>query len=105
MEVTPMNNDPLAMSEDSPLRAREIFDGLMQQSHRRLDRMFAVLMFVQWAFAVGCALALSPFAWDGAERHWHPQVWLAVAIGGLLTAPAAGAGILFPGRRMTRHLI
>jgi len=99
-----MNDSLSPLVEDSP-RAREIFDDHMRQSHCRIDRMFVVLMFAQWAFAVICALALSPFAWDGAQRHVHPHVWLAAVIGGLLTAPVAWAGILFPGRWLTRHLI
>jgi hypothetical protein len=66
-----------------------------------IDRMFVVLMFVQWVFAVGCALWLSPFTWDGAQRQLHPHVWLAAGLGALLTIPPAWAGLWFPGHRGT----
>jgi PAS domain S-box-containing protein len=87
------------------VRARQLFDEHFRRLHTRIDRMFVVLMFVQWAFAVGCALWLSPFAWSGAERHVHPHVWLAIVLGGLLTAPAAFVGLCFPSRWFTRHVI
>ena len=80
-----------------PARAAEIFDAHFLQLHTRIDRMFVLLMFAQWAFAVGCALWLSPFTWNGAQRELHPHVWLAALLGGLLTFPAAYAGICFPG--------
>jgi signal transduction histidine kinase/DNA-binding response OmpR family regulator len=91
--------------ENCPLRAKEIFSEHMQRTYSRIDRMFVVLMFVQWAFAVGCALVLTPYTWEGVTRSPHPHVWLATVLGGLLTLPAAGAGLLFPGRCFTRHTI
>ena len=41
-------------------RAREIFEDHMRQSHRRIDRMFVILMGFQWIFALICAVWLSP---------------------------------------------
>src|ERR1043165_5951788 len=86
-------------------RDQQLFDNHMRKLHSRIDRMFALLMLVQWAFAVVCAVSLSPFAWDGAQRSVHPHVWLAALIGGLLTAPAATAASLHPGAWFTRHVI
>jgi PAS domain S-box-containing protein len=87
------------------VRARQLFDDHFQQLHARIDRMFVVLMGVQWVFAIGMALWLSPFTWNGTQRQLHPHVWLAVLLGGLLTLPVALASLWFPGRRRTRHLI
>src|SRR5689334_6603478 len=96
-----------ARSNEAPVvlspRAKQIFDDHLRRLHCRIDRMFVVLMFVQWAFAVGCAAWLSPYSWDGTVRHLHPHVWLAASIGGLLTLPVAYAGVLYPGRVGTRY--
>jgi signal transduction histidine kinase/DNA-binding NarL/FixJ family response regulator len=94
----------MAITKLNP-RAQQIFDDHLRHLHQRIDRMFVVLMFVQWAFAIGCAAWLSPFTWDGATRHLHPHVWLAICIGGLLTLPVAYAGLRYPGRVGTRYLI
>ncbi len=89
----------------SQLRSRQIFDSHLHELHVRIDRMFVVLMGVQWAFAVLVVLWLNPFTWERAERHVHPHVWQALLLGGLLTAPAAFAGSCFPGSRRTRYVI
>jgi len=98
---------PLTAGQDAhcQFRARQIFEEHIRQLHVRIDRMFVVLMGVQWAFAVLIVLWLSPFTWNGAERQIHPHLWLATLLGGLLTAPAALVGILFPGRQTTRYVI
>jgi signal transduction histidine kinase/DNA-binding NarL/FixJ family response regulator/HPt (histidine-containing phosphotransfer) domain-containing protein len=91
--------------DETPSTSQMIFTAHMRQLHQRIDRMFVVLMFVQWAFAVLCAVWLSPFTWEGTQWSVHPHVWLAVLIGGLLTGPAAYMGIVFPGTRGSRHVI
>ena len=87
------------------VRAQELFADHMHRLHARIDRMFVVLMGVQWAFSAFIVLWLSPFTWNGAQREVHPHVWMAVLLGGLLAVPAIVAGVWFPGQRATRHLI
>lgn len=53
----------------------------------QVDRLFAVLMGVQWAGAIIAALVLSPRAWDGAHSSVHAHVFAAFLVGGLLAAP------------------
>lgn len=89
----------------SQSRAKQLFDDHFQKLHVRIDRMFVVLMNVQWVFAIFIVLWLSPFTWNGAERQLHPHVWLAVLLGGILTVPVTLAGLWSPGRRNTRYLI
>src|SRR6476660_3256766 len=50
------------------------------------DRMFAVLMPIQWLVAIGVALVVSPRAWAGAGSHVHVHVWAAVFLGGAITS-------------------
>src|SRR6185295_14265255 len=92
-------------ADEAPSTSQMIFTAHMRQLHQRIDRMFVVLMFVQWAFAVLCAVWLSPFTWEGTQWSVHPHVWLAFLIGGLLTGPAAYMGVVFPGTRGSRHVI
>ena len=61
---------------------RQLFDDHMQQLHSRIDRMFVVLLNVQWAFSIFIVLWLSPFTWDGAVRTLHSHVWWAILLGG-----------------------
>ena len=55
-----------------------------QQIYVRTDRMFAVLMVVQWLAGVGAATWISPRAWVGLDSQIHPHVWAAVVLTGLI---------------------
>ena len=86
-------------------RARELFDLQWCDNARRTDRMFAVLMILQWIGAVVAALTLSPKTWNGSESHIHPHVWLALFLGGGLASLPVYLAWAFPGRVVTRHVI
>jgi diguanylate cyclase (GGDEF)-like protein len=72
---------------------------------RRIDRNFAWLMLLQWAFAIAYALWISPLAWAGDTSYLHPHVSLAIFYGGVLTL----VPVLFiryaPGQRVTRFVV
>jgi hypothetical protein len=71
----------------------------------RVDRMFAVLLVLQWIAMIGTALVLSPYAWAGRERAIHFHVWIAlVGGGGIILLPVLLAW-LKPGATITRHVI
>ncbi|WP_164103074.1 ATP-binding protein [Candidatus Laterigemmans baculatus] len=75
------------------------------QIYRRTDRMFAGLMLLQWAAAVGGAIWLSPKTWAGTTSSIHPHLWLAIVFGGILCSlPVALAGFA-PGKTLTRYTI
>ncbi len=86
-------------------RARELFERQWHDNARRTDRMFAVLMILQWIGAVIAALTLSPKTWNGSESHTHPHVWLALLLGGGLASLPVYLAWAFPGRVVTRHVI
>jgi two-component system, sensor histidine kinase and response regulator len=92
---------------DAVVRAntRRIFEQERQQIFRRTDRMFAVLMILQWIGGIVAALILSPKTWDGSQSQIHPHVWLAVGLGGALASLPVYLAIAFPGRLITRHVI
>src|SRR5436190_265758 len=86
-------------------RAQELFNQQWQENARRTDRMFAVLMVLQWLGAIIAAQAISPRAWNGSESHVHPHVWLALYLGGALASLPVYLAWKFPGRTFTRHVI
>jgi two-component system, sensor histidine kinase and response regulator len=86
-------------------RAQELFDRHWYDNARRTDRMFAVLMILQWIGAIVVSLLLSPRSWDGSESHTHPHVWLSLFLGGVLTSLPVYLAWQFPGRALTRYVI
>ena len=65
-------------------RAEDILHQRERHIYRRIDRMFAVLMAVQWIGVVVAALCVSPRTWSGADSSVHPHVWYAFWMGGVL---------------------
>lgn len=94
------------MSESTTdVRAKEIHEQQMKARRVRVDRMFAVLLAVQYLAGIGGALLVSPYAWEGKERVLHMHVWVAVLGGaGILILPVLLA-IVRPGTTLTRHVI
>jgi signal transduction histidine kinase len=79
-------------------RAEELYRQNRDSVFVKTSRMFAVLMMIQWIAAIGIALAISPYAWEGRARSVHNHVWAALFLGGAIsslplylcrTAPAA----------------
>ncbi len=73
--------------------------------YRRTDRMFAVLMVLQWAVAIAVATWYSPSTWNGADRSIHPHMIIAIIGGGLLASLPVAMALLLPGRSITRNVI
>ncbi|MCU1228028.1 MAG: Sensor protein, partial [Acidobacteria bacterium] len=71
----------------------------------RVDRMFAVLLVVQWLAAIATAVFFSPYAWAGRERAIHVHVWIALLGGGGLILLPILLAWLKPGAPITRHVI
>jgi two-component system, sensor histidine kinase and response regulator len=86
-------------------RAGELFAEQQQTIFSETDRMFAVLLAVQWIFGICAALWVSPREWAGATSTTHPHVWSAVFLGAAIAFPAIGAAVLRPGGPMTRYII
>lgn len=93
------------MSPQVAMRSEAIFSETLHNFHLRGDRIFAVLMSIQWLAAVATAVWISPRAWEGAESHVHAHVWAAIFIGGTITAFPVGLALARPGETLTRHAI
>lgn len=86
-------------------RVVEIFNEHQELVHRRTDRMFAVLMTIQWVAGVAAALWVSPKTWVGADSQTHPHVWAALLLGGAISALPISLAVLRPGRPSTRYVV
>jgi len=98
----------LSVAVDDPriaARAVELRDAQMQTRRAKVDRMFALLLVVQYIAGIAGALAVSPYAWEGKERVLHLHVWVAVLAGAGVTLLPILLAWLRPGTTLTRHVI
>jgi signal transduction histidine kinase len=72
---------------------------------KQTDRMFAMLLLVQWLAAVAMAIWLSPRAWEGLDHRIHPHIWAAVFLGGVITVYPIVFVLFRPGEAITRYVI
>ncbi len=86
-------------------RAAELFRQHQRQIFETTDRMFAVLMVIQWLASIAAAYWISPYTWSGPESHVHIHVWAAWLLGGTITAAPVAFALLLPGRAITRHVV
>lgn len=86
-------------------RVVEIFNEHQDLVHRRTDRMFAVLMTIQWVAGVAAALWVSPKTWIGPDSQTHPHVWAALLLGGAISSLPIVLAIVRPGRPTTRYVV
>jgi hypothetical protein len=91
--------------EDRATRAAVLFDEQRLRIFKQTDRLFAVLMVVQWVGGIIAALCLSPKTWAGAESSINIHVWAAIFIGGAIASLPIALIVLYPGRTVTRHVI
>ncbi|MCC9601690.1 PAS domain S-box protein [Stieleria sp. JC731] len=73
--------------------------------HVRTDRMFAVLMLLQWLGAFAIAAFTSRLTWDGANSSPHPHLLMAVFGGGALALFPIFLAVYHPGTKLTRMVI
>src|SRR6185369_9567298 len=86
-------------------RAAENFHEQQIAVFRRTDRIFSILLPIQWLAAVAAACFLSPLTWKGAQSKIHPHVWLAVFVGGIITALPFYLTVAYPGKTITRYMV
>jgi len=96
---------PVDRTSDVALATRHHLDRHRDRIHRETDRMFAVLLVVQWLGGVAAALLISPRTWIGAESqvhlHVHAAIWLGLAI---ISVPIVFV-VQRPGHTLTRHVV
>jgi two-component system sensor histidine kinase/response regulator len=93
------------LTEDLTPRARELMANHQNQIYAQTSRLFAVLMIVQWVAGIAAAVLISPRAWVGAVSVVHLHVWLAIFLGGAITALPVGLALTRPALAVTRHTV
>lgn len=102
--MTEISSDATTRATTSQ-RVAEIFNEHQELVHRRTDRMFAVLMTIQWVAGVAAALWVSPKTWVGANSQTHPHVWAALLLGGAISSLPIVLAVTRPGRPTTRYVV
>ncbi|MBA4107870.1 MAG: hypothetical protein C0485_19225 [Pirellula sp.] len=101
--ITPRNMDDV--SGGVRTRASSLFQSHQQRLYARTDRLFAVLLGVEWITGIVAALWISPRAWSGSSSEVHPHVWAAIFLAGFIDSVPIALAIFAPGRTFTRHAI
>ncbi len=85
--------------------AEELFHEQQQILLQRTDRLFGMLLVLQWVAAVALALWISPRAWAGTDSAAHPHLLAAVILGSIVVSFPLWLVAMRPGRRITRHAV
>lgn len=107
-QTTQHADDPHGESNcaiDENLRAAELFREHQQSICRRTDRIFSVLMPLQWLAGVAIALWISPLTWTGTTSRLHPHLIAAILLGGLINVLPVLLALFRPGAFATRSVI
>jgi two-component system, sensor histidine kinase and response regulator len=92
-------------AETPDSRAQQLYTAQKQDVYVRTDRLFAILMSIQWLVGVAFAFFVSPRSWTGLESQTHIHVWAAIFLGGVITCFPVWMALVQPGKRATRHMI
>jgi methyl-accepting chemotaxis protein len=87
------------------IRARELFQAHLRDVHVKTDRMFAVLLAVEWLVGILFACIISPSAWAGRDSSVHPHLLAAIFLGGALVSLPIVLAWRAAGATVTRHAI
>ncbi|MEK6280731.1 MAG: ATP-binding protein [Acidobacteriota bacterium] len=98
-------NSKIKSGDATSGRATELFSQHQQDIYKSTDRMFAVLMTVQWIAGIVAAYWISPRTWIGSLSQTHLHVWAAVFLGGAISSLPILLAITRSGRRSTRYII
>src|SRR6185437_366438 len=94
-----------SMSDREWQTAQKLFQEHRQAIHKRTDRMFVVLMLMQWLAAIAIALWLTPKTWNGAVGQIHPHLTSALYLGWMIAVLPIVLGLKRPGARSTRYVV
>ena len=92
-------------AESLQRRIKNLYTEHQQAIFKRTDRMFAVLMAIQWIAGMAAALWISPKTWAGQYSQTHVHVWAAVFLGGVISIFPIILALKRPGETSTRYII
>jgi PAS domain S-box-containing protein len=83
-------------------RRDELFEAQRAEVGRRTDRLFGLVMALQYVGGIVTAGLLSPRLADGGI---HPHLLMAVGLGLIIAMPVWAIAFFFPGRDLNRYII
>ncbi len=86
-------------------RTQTLFEVQQKENYIYTDRIFVILMLMQWIAGIIAAFLISPKAWEGSVSQTHIHVYAAIFLGGLLTVYPVLLAFLRPGSAFTRYTI
>src|SRR5271155_3886672 len=84
-------------------RAESLFQEQIHAGYCNVDRLFAVLLILEWISAIAFAQVISPRSWAGETASVHIHVWTAVVLGAAVISLPVALARLHPGTTLTRH--
>ncbi|MDB5289430.1 MAG: hybrid sensor histidine kinase/response regulator [Phycisphaerales bacterium] len=96
---------PLELQDRVRVRAGELRRANERALWQNTDRLFGLLLVLQWAAGVVIAAWLSPRVSAGLGHKVHPYVWMAVFLGGAIAVLPIGLILSWPGAPVTRYVI
>ena len=86
-------------------RVRDLAAGSLREFFAKADRIYGVILVVEWALLVATAVFYTPRTWIGAASATHAHVWAAIVLGALAAVPGFALSRLRPGETITRTLV
>ena len=86
-------------------RAKTLLFLHRQDISRHTDKIFCVLMMVQWILGIAAAVWITPHTWIGAQYLVHVHLLAAIFLGGLIVSLPIAFTLWMPGRAVTRHTV
>ncbi len=99
------SDDPHAVSGSVAARAEVLFQEHHEEVYRRTDRIFAILLAVEWIAGVAVALWITPRTWIGPDSQIHVHLLAALFLGGAISLFPIVLALFLPGRVLTRYVI
>jgi two-component system sensor histidine kinase HydH len=84
------------------VRVEALFQARFRDGAQRTDRMFRILMLIQWLAAMAISALFSPLAWAGRDFAPHLHVYAAVFLGGAITLFPMFVVRRYPGTVLSR---
>lgn len=86
-------------------RSRELYNANVLDVAKRTDRVFGILMAVQYLTVVAWAAFETPLTYAGSKSSIHPHLWAALIIGAIIAFPTMGLAFLKPGAATNKWFI
>jgi signal transduction histidine kinase len=98
-------SDPIQPDQAEDAEASRLFARHLEVLQRYTDRIFAVLLILQWLAMILIALTISPRIWAGSDSAIHPHVLGATLVGAAIISLPLLLIIRRPGSVATRHVV